>query len=203
MIVNVILFAILPNFVKSDFNKSDIEVIVPVKMMKFTPPRQFPEKREKPPEKEKLEKMIPTVRLSQKSAPMPRTKIKMPRLDFEINPRLSDGMHVSPPGDQLKIKEFYDQGEVEQIPVTIFKTEPIYPYRAKRLNINGNVHVKFLVNEQGYVGKIQILKSTPPGIFDKSVRRALESWRFAPGKVSGCAVSTWVITTIEFRLEGI
>ena len=203
IVVNILLFAILPNLVKNDFKKSDIEIIVPVNILKLNPPRHAPEKREKPPETKKPEKIIPTVRLSHKSTRIPKIKVKMPRLNFEINPRLSAGMHVSPPGDQLKLEEFYDQGEVDQMPMTILKTKPIYPYRAKRLNITGKVDVKFLVNAQGCVSRIQILKSTPPGIFDQSVRRSLVSWRFAPGKISGRAVSTWVITTIEFEMEGI
>ena len=203
MLVNIILFAILPNLVKNDFKKSDVEIIMPINMLNFIPPVSVPEKIEKPADTKKTEKIIPTVKLFHKSARIPKIKVKLPRLNFEINPLLAAGMRVSSPGDQLKLKGFYDQGEVDQMPIAILKIEPIYPYRAKRLNINGKVDVKFLVNEQGCVSRIQILKSTPPGIFDQSVRRSLASWRFAPGKLSGSAVSTWVITTIEFKLEGI
>ncbi|MEA3415512.1 MAG: energy transducer TonB, partial [Thermodesulfobacteriota bacterium] len=84
----------------------------------------------------------------------------------------------------------------------IFKMKPVYPYRARRLNITGKVDVKFLVGENGYVSNVKILKSTPPGIFDDSVLKALHSWRFSPGAVRGHAVSTWIITTIQFDMEG-
>ncbi len=87
--------------------------------------------------------------------------------------------------------------------MAVFKMKPIYPYRAKRLNITGKVDVKFLVDEKGYVSSIKILKSIPDGIFDESVRKALASWRFSPGEFDGRAVSTWVVTTIEFDMEGV
>ena len=100
------------------------------------------------------------------------------------------------------LKNIYDHGEVDRMPMAVFKMKPIYPYRARRLNITGKVEVKFLVDETGYVSNITILKSTPPGIFDDSVFNALPSWKFSPGEVRGHAVSTWVITTIQFDMEG-
>ena len=202
LLVNIFLFALLPIFVKSDFEKNDLEIIIPVNLVKITPQKPLSEKKEKLPEKEPLEKFIPTVRLQHKFPKKQEIKMEMPRLSFEINPRLAGGMPVAQPPAPFKFKDFYDQGEVEQMPLAIAKIKPLYPYRAKRLNISGKVDVKFLVDEEGYVSNIKIIKSIPAGIFDESVLRALPSWRFSPGKVRGHAVSTWVVTTIEFKLEG-
>ena len=202
LLVNIFLFALLPIFVKSDLKKNDLEIIMPVNIVKITPQKPPSEKKEKLPEKEPLEKFIPTVRLQHKVPKKQKIKMEMPRLSFEINPRLAGGMPVAQPPAPFKFKDFYDQGEVEQMPLAIAKIKPLYPYRAKRLNISGKVDVKFLVDEEGYVSNIKIIKSIPAGIFDESVLRALPSWRFSPGKVRGHAVSTWVVTTIEFKLEG-
>ncbi|MFV9645737.1 MAG: energy transducer TonB [Desulfobacterales bacterium] len=199
LLINIFLFALLPNFVKSDFSKSDLETLVPVHLVQIRPQKPPPEKEEKLPEKKPPEKIIPTVRLQHKVPRKQEIKMEMPSLSFEINPRLAGGMPVAPPA---AFKDFYDQGEVDQMPMAIFKMKPIYPYRARRLNITGKVDVKFLVDENGYVSNIKILKSTPPGIFGESVLKALASWRFSPGEVRGHAVSTWVITTIQFDMEG-
>lgn len=198
LLINIFLFALLPNFVKSDFSKSDLETLVPVHLVQIRPQKPLPEKEEKLPEKKPPEKVIPTVRLQHKVPRKQEIKMEMPRLSFEINPKLTGGIPVAPPA---AFKDFYDQGEVDRIPMAIFKMKPIYPYRARRLGITGKVDVKFLVDENGYVSNIKILKSTPPGIFDESVHKALASWRFSPGELDGRAVSTWVVTTIEFDME--
>ena len=205
LLINIFLFALLPNFVKSDFSKSDLETLVPVHLVQIRPQKPPPEKEEKLPEKKPPEKIIPTVRLQHKVPRKQEIKMEMPRLSFEINPKLAGGMPVAPPAEGPTVfpfKDFYDQGEVDQMPMAVFKMKPIYPYRARRLNITGKVDVKFLVDENGYVSNIKILKSTPPGIFGESVLKALASWRFSPGEVRGHAVSTWVITTIQFDMEG-
>ena len=204
LLINIFLFALLPNFVKSDLSKSDLETIVPVNLVQIRPQKPPPEKEERLQEKKLPEKIIPTVRLRHKVSRKQEIKMEMPRLSFEINPKLTGGMPVAPPAKGPTIfpfKDFYDQGEVDRMPMAIFKMKPIYPYRARRLNITGKVDVKFLVGENGYVSNITILRSTPPGIFDESVLKALPSWRFSPGEVRGHAVSTWVITTIQFDIE--
>jgi protein TonB len=198
LLINIFLFALLPNFVKSDLSKSDLETLIPVHLVQIRPQKPLPEKEEKLPEKKPPEKVIPTVRLQHKVPKRQEIKMEMPRLSFEINPKLAGGMPVAPPAE---FKNFYDQGEVDQMPMAIFKMKPIYPYRARRLNITGKVDVKFLVDENGYVSNIKILKSTPPGIFGESVLKALASWRFSPGELDGRTVSTWVVTTIEFDME--
>ena len=202
LIVNLILFALLPNLVKSKPCKTDLETVVSVNFVKFAPKEPKSEKKESPPEKKPTEKVIPLVSLRQKAQHNPAIKMDIPDISFKINPKLATGMPVAPPGDDFKFKDFYEQGDVDQMPTAIFKTEPLYPYRARRLNINGKVDVKFLVNEQGFVSDIKILRSTPPGVFDKSVLTSLSLWKFSPGKVDGRSVSTWVVTTIEFKLEG-
>ena len=199
LLINIFLFALLPHFGKSDLSKSDLETIVPVNLVQIRPQKPPPEKEEKLPEKKPPEKVIPTVRLRHKVPRKQEIKMELPRLSFEINPKLTGGMPVTPPA---AFKDFYDQGEVDRMPMAIFKMKPIYPYRARRLNITGKVDVKFLVDENGYVSNIKIFRSTPPGIFDDSVLKALASWRFSPGEVRGHAVSTSVITTIQFDMEG-
>jgi len=197
VLVSIFLFAMLPLFMQRESIKSDIETITPVNLVKISPPKPPIEKEEKLPEKKLPEKVVPTVRMQQRVPKKQEMKIEMPRLSFEINPKLMVGIPVSP---LAGLKGFYNQSEVDQMPMAIFKIKPIYPYRAKRLSITGKVNVKFLVDEHGYVSNIRILTSTPAGIFDDSVRKALVSWRFSPGKVSGQAVSTWVVTTIEFTI---
>lgn len=113
---------------------------------------------------------------------------------IEINPRLMGG-------PQLSVKQFYDAGELDQPPRALVKMPPVYPYRAKRLEIEGFVRVKFLVDEEGAVSRISVLESSPQGVFEESVLQMLPSWRFSPGKVVGEPVPSWVVTTVRFELR--
>ena len=207
ILINISLFALLPQFVERNANKNDLDTIIPVNIihLKRTKPSPPHEKKDELPEKKQPEEIIPTVRLRHSIPRKQEVKMDMPRLSFEINPMLTAGMSVSPPPKETPVfrpKGSYIQGEVDQMPIPIFKMKPIYPYRAKRLNVRGKVEVKFLVDKRGHVSNIKILKSKPAGIFNDSVRRAIPSWKFSPGKVRGHAVSTWVVTSIEFELEG-
>lgn len=206
--INALLFSLLPSFGQKAAKRKYLETPIPVNVIQFRRPKPPPpvENRQKP-EKKMPKKMIPTVNLrfsKRMISQRPRPELDMPRLGFRINPRLKIGMPVSPPPQEppaFKAKESYLQGEVDQIPIPIVKMKPLYPYRARRLNISGAVKVKFLVDENGHVNKIKILKSTPSGVFDKSVLDALALWKFSPGRVRGHPVSTWVVTTIEFKMD--
>lgn len=205
MMVNIFLFALLPNFLRNDLRKNDLEIIIPVHLIQMNPAKApLQKKEEKLPELKPLVTVIHSVGLRPKIPNKQDIQMELPRLSFQINSKLARGIPVAPPAEGPTVfpfKDFYDQNEVDKLPMAIFKLKPFYPYRARRLNITGKVDVKFLVDEEGYVSNISILNSTPPGIFDDSVLKALSSWRFSPGEKNGYAVATWVITTIEFKME--
>lgn len=198
LLINVCLFALLPLLLDRHSVERAYEEITSVNFIRIRPEMEEP-REEKPPEREKPPpEVLP--RLSQQ-VPKPRQlKLEMPDLSFEINPKLDMGMAVAPPEPE-PIMDFFDQGEVDQLPMTVFRMKPLYPFRAKRLGIEGSVSVKFLVDAAGRVSRVTILESNPPGIFDESVLRALPSWRFTPGELGGKAVNTWVSTVIQFDLE--
>lgn len=198
LLINVCLFALLPLLLDRNSVERAYEEITSVNFIRIRPEMEEP-REEKPPEREKPPpEVLP--RLSQQVPKPKQLKLEMPDLSFEINPKLDMGMAVAPPEPE-PIMDFFDQGEVDQLPMTVFRMKPLYPFRAKRLGIEGSVSVKFLVDAAGRVSRVTILESNPPGIFDESVLRALPSWRFTPGELGGKAVNTWVSTVIQFDLE--
>ncbi len=198
LLINVCLFALLPLLLDRNSVERAYEEITSVNFIRIRPEMEEP-REEKPPEREKPPpEVLP--KLSQQ-VPKPRQlKLEMPDLSFEINPKLDMGMAVAPPEPE-PVMDFFDQGEVDQLPMTVFRMKPLYPFRAKRLGIEGSVSVKFLVDAAGRVSRVTILESNPPGIFDESVLKALPSWKFTPGELGGKTVNTWVSTVIEFDLE--
>lgn len=92
------------------------------------------------------------------------------------------------------------EGAVDTPPIPESLSVP-YPERAKQRDLEGSVMVSVQVSDTGRVTNIQILESSPPGVFDEAVKKASESWVFTPGKYQGMAVSTWVNIPIPFKLN--
>lgn len=67
-----------------------------------------------------------------------------------------------------------------QLPIT--RINPTYPRRALQRGIEGEVTAEFTVDKTGRVlpDSLVIVKADPPGIFDKTVKRAIMRWRFNP-----------------------
>lgn len=91
--------------------------------------------------------------------------------------------------------------EVDEPPRILHKVEPPYPLRARRLQIEGQVVVQFVVNKQGSVQNLKVLSANPKGFFEKSVLNSLKKWTFRPGKYRGRPVDTVVILPVKFRLK--
>ena len=91
--------------------------------------------------------------------------------------------------------------QLDALPATEVRIPPVYPPAARRRGVEGWVKVKFLVDEQGEVEEIQVLKAEPPGYFERSVRRCVSQWRFSPPKFQGMPASVWMETVIRFKLD--
>ncbi len=86
--------------------------------------------------------------------------------------------------------------------IVLAQTRPPYPKRARRLNIEGWIKVKFIVDEHGHVNQVTVLDAKPEGIFEQSVLQCVGEWRFKPGTIGGRVVKALVEQTITFKLEG-
>ena len=88
-------------------------------------------------------------------------------------------------------------------PVPIKQITPVYPEFAKRSGIEGKVHLKVEVFEDGSVGAIKVLKSlmSGPGGLDEAAIKAVRQWEFEPAKSGGQPVAVWVTFDVTFSLE--
>lgn len=76
-----------------------------------------------------------------------------------------------------------------------------YPSEAENNNIQGRVILKFVVNPDGSVDKIELLKGVDPLLDSEAVRVVKTLPRFRPGKQNGIPVHVWFILPVYFRLE--
>ncbi|MEG1212326.1 MAG: energy transducer TonB [Leclercia sp.] len=66
-------------------------------------------------------------------------------------------------------------------PVVIEQPMPYYPAQAHALKQSGSITVTYSISKTGDVDNAQVIESTPAGVFDKEVLRAMRKWHFKPG----------------------
>jgi protein TonB len=191
--INAVLFLLLPLLTQTRVSPVVGSEPVGVNLVRLPEPDPPPEEEPPRPPPEPRKPVLSDA--FQPELLKPRfEKLEMPTLNLRVDSRL-----VGIPSD-IGLKLFYDAQELDQPPQALAKVPPLYPYKAKRMEIEGFVKVRFLVDEKGKVSRITILESEPEGMFESSVMRILPAWKFTPGKIMGAPVSSWVVTTIRFEL---
>lgn len=78
----------------------------------------------------------------------------------------------------------------------------IYPSECVEAEIQGKVVVKFVVNTNGKIGNIEVVKSVHPALDTEAVRvvALLDNW--IPGKMNGESVRVYYSLPISFKLHG-
>jgi protein TonB len=109
---------------------------------------------------------------------------------------------VVKPGSQFGkgMKDLFNLADLDQHPQAIAQIAPDYPYEMKRAGISGEVTAQFIVDSNGSVVQVQIIK-TSQHEFEDPVTRALYKWKFRPGKKGGRAVNTKMEQTFPFVLK--
>lgn len=77
---------------------------------------------------------------------------------------------------------------------------PDYPQSALLKGIAGSVLLSFTVDAKGGTRDVQVLQSTPAGVFDRAAVNAVKRWRYAPMIVNGTAVEVPTRTLVRFEL---
>jgi protein TonB len=76
-----------------------------------------------------------------------------------------------------------------------------YPSAAQRANVSGKVFAKFVVEKDGHIGDVQILKGIGFGC-DEEASRVIKSMpKWNPGKQNGRSVRVFFTMPINFQLE--
>ena len=201
--LNLILFWIMPQLAGKSPDQILVDELIPqVQVVRFKrPDTEVKRKTPPPPKPEKIKPRRAPEAAVQKPV---KNRLTVP---FEVNMRLPSGpdtldlpMVESVPTFNTNMGPF-SVGQLDAPLTTLVRIPPMYPVRARQMNIEGWVRVSFVVDETGNVADIKILGAKPEGVFERSVQRCVGSWRFKPGTVEGVAVKTLVETTIRFELD--
>lgn len=110
-----------------------------------------------------------------------------------------DLIRTMPTGPEIEIVPYY---KVEVKPQPVYQAVPNYPDLARRAGIEGQAVVKALVDIDGSIMQVQILKSSGNQMLDEAALGAARQWKFTPAKQRDKFVRVWVSIPINFRLTG-
>ena len=85
-------------------------------------------------------------------------------------------------------------------PVKVHDVAPQYPDLAREARIQGVVILKTLIDDEGNVADIEVLKSLPMGLSEAAVD-AVKQWKFRPAMVDGTPVPANHNVTVNFQLS--
>jgi len=75
-----------------------------------------------------------------------------------------------------------------------------YPTEAAQEGVEGRVVVQFVVQADGYVGDVEVVRSVHPSLDNEAIRVIKALPRFTPGHHEGKPVNVWYILPVQFKL---
>ena len=128
----------------------------------------------------------------------PETPSTQPRFRaFERAPRpqtpqpAADQRRVDVPPGAVRVG-----GDIRPPPKTR-TADPLYPEAARAAQVSGVVILDILVDAEGRVTDVEILRSLP--LLDDSAVEAVRQWRYAPTLLNGVAVPVLMTVTVNFQ----
>lgn len=80
--------------------------------------------------------------------------------------------------------------------------EPLpYPPSARKQGVEGYVVLSVLISATGEIEKVEVLESSPSGMFDQHAIEGVRDWRFEPAQYQGRNVKVWAKQRIRFDLS--
>lgn len=100
---------------------------------------------------------------------------------------------------QPAAKALFVKGDVQH-PRKISAPHPMYTEVARKERLQGIVILQALINEQGLVEEIEVVKEMPLGLTETALE-ALRQWTFEPATLDGEPVAVFYNLTFNFRLQ--
>lgn len=148
--------------------------------------------------------------LSPPPPPPPKKEIKskieiqaQPGVSAEITKReiLPDNMESTPSEVFVVVEEMPQFPGGDKAMMEFIYNNIVYPAEAKEKNIQGRVTLRFVVNYDGTVGNVKVIRGVDP-LLDKEAQRVIESlpvWN--PGRQGGMPVNVWYSVPVTFQLK--
>ncbi|HEX2164091.1 MAG TPA: energy transducer TonB [Thermoanaerobaculia bacterium] len=195
IVIHLVILAIhLPDMVSAEQPEAEKQKVYVVQQVRFRPP---------PPQKQQE---IPKPKAKKVPIPDPTPDEPEPiRTPDEIQPEIdlpeTDIIFDIPEGPPPSEPEgpIHVGGDVKA-PVKVSAPQPQYTEIARKARIQGVVIVQAIINKQGDVTDVKVLKGLPMGL-DEAAVDAIRKWKFEPATLNGKPVDVYYNLTVNFTLQ--
>ena len=107
------------------------------------------------------------------------------------------------PGCEAAVASSRDEGFAcfNRMILALVGRNAVYPKKARQKGIQGNVYVRFIIEKDGYVSNVEVVRSVDPELDAEAVRVIKMLPRMEPAKVNGKPVRITYTIPISFRLK--
>ena len=85
-------------------------------------------------------------------------------------------------------------------PEPIHKVQPRYTENARRAGVQGAVILEAVIDEQGKVTNVRVLRGLPMGL-DREAVSAVQQWKFTPAMMASKPVKVYFTLTVNFTIQ--
>ena len=97
---------------------------------------------------------------------------------------------------------YYSARDVDVHPRALRTITPDYPEDADRQRVSGTVRLQLKIEADGRVVDVDVVSSTPSGVFDDAAAKAFRAASFAPALKNGRPVRALVLIEVAYDWEG-
>ena len=189
----IVVLINFPSFAKDITVEKKRPKVFVIQQVRFKPP---------PP---KQEQQIPKPKAKKVPIPDPTPdepepiRLPEPEEDLDI-PDVDDlviAIPEAPPA--VETGPIYITGDVRQ-PVKLKSPQPQYTEIARKARIQGVVILQTIIDKEGNITDVKILKGLPMGLADAAVD-AVKQWKYEPATLNGKPVAVYFNLTVNFQLQ--
>lgn len=201
--VHVVFFLLqLPELKAVELGPAPERQVYVVKQIRFTPP--LPPAQQQVPKKTKKVKKIPIPDPTPDDPePLLVEELEVPDVDvLEIGEAVF-GIPDGPPGPPIAglgpAGPYRPGGDVTP-PIKIFDLSPTYTEEGRQNRVQGVVILETIVDSNGDVARVKVLKGLPLGLTESAVETA-KQWKYRPATRFGEPVAVVMNVTVRFSLQ--
>jgi len=195
VVLHFILFLIhLPEMTAAAFKPAEKPKVYVVQQIRFKPPPPQQQQELLKPRAKKVPIPDPTP-----DEPEPIRVIE--EVEQEIDLPVDDAIVGIPEGPPPTEPDgpILVGGDVKA-PERVYSPQPNYTEIARKARIQGVVIVQAIIDKEGNVTNIKVLKGLPMGLEEAAVD-AMKQWKFKPATLNGRPVTVYYNLTVNFKLQ--